>query len=272
MSYKIKVYTGGVMKLDVIENGESIRRKLVLGEIVEVGSIDKGEMEAGYYKVVRQELITSTSTPKIQREPQKILQPNGQAAQQSQQLEQLIDGMKTMIGVAEQVLNAAGSKPEAPAPVEVPVADQDGNEISSDFTISEDESQEDIYDQKSFKEGNEQYQRVVENTTVFMMGGQARDQNGKLVRNVHKIGDIASKKMPAVSEAKLGKMKRKTIPAIVDERGKIINQQTPGKTSVKVVTDKEGNVDVLKTLNWKLANKPGQGFDIDGTPAGGIDI
>jgi len=275
MAYKIKVFTGGLMKLDVIENGEKIRRKLRLGEVVEVEDVDEGEMEAGYYRIIRPELSTSSS-PKIKREPQKILQPNGQ---QAQQLTELIDGMKTMIGVAETVLGAINKEeqPEQKETILIPVKDKDGKEIRSDYTISENESEKDIYDQKSFREGNEQYQRLVENTAVFMMGGQTYDSNGRKVRNIHKIGDIYSKKIPKVSEAMLGKMERKSIPALLDSKGEIANKNNPGTVKIKVVTDEKDRIDVVKTLGLKLVNKPGQGFNIDrgpenGNNGGGIDI
>ena len=266
MAYRIKVFAGGLMKLDIFEGGEKVRRKLRQGEVVEVETVDENEMEAGYYKVIRPELATQ----KIQREPQKVLQPSGQA----QQLSELIDGMKTMINVAEEVLGAINKTAEQPKqkePIQVPVKDQDGQEIRSDHTISENESQKDIYDQKNFRKGNEQYQRLVENTAVFMIGGQSRD------RSIHKIGDIASKKMPKISEATLGKMDRKSIPAVLDSKGEIANKNNPGRAKVDIVSAEKGDIDVVKALGIKLVNKPGQGFNIDRSPGngnsgGGIDI
>ena len=238
MPYKIKSIVSGLMKAGVIENGEVITKKLFAGDIVEVQEVNMKELESGYYKIVKDEVVKEDNAMQAR----------------VRQLDYLITGMKQMMQGAEELI-AAIKKPETDVPVKQVVAEENIPSVQTapeendlaEFTVSEKEAREpEIYTTQKYKEGNAIYQNVLRNTVAHSMGAGITDD-----RRIDKIGNMGMKRMPTVSEEKVGHRveKEKEEVEIVDASGNSKRQRP-----VNVITDRHGKIDVVKSLGLKVDN------------------
>jgi len=235
MAYRIKMMISGLVKSNVLEDGNRVRKKLMAGEIVEIEDVDQKELELGYYKIVIPSIV-DTSGNKIERKE----------SEQEKQLSQLIDGMKQMIGMAENTLTAIKNSETANVPsVQVEEEKEEKRDLA-DFTINEDEaaSESKIYTTADYKKGNEVYQNVIRNTVAASFGPSLNQ-----TRNIDKIGNLRSKPMPTVSEERVGKIVKKKPVEILDKSG-----NTKRQRPINVITDKSGKIDVVKSLGINIIN------------------
>lgn len=267
MSYRIKMLVDGLHKEDVIENGNLVSKKLERGQIVEVNSVDRTELEARYYKVVVGDVVSAAHKP-IKRSRNRVSSEKAPVASKEELLTSMIQNMGTMMQAASEVLQAIKTGEEVPEPeiaAEEPgeaenqaeeankqaasaIFDDQGA-LPQEFMTSDTEADEEIYDENSFRKGNDAYQNVLENT---LMHGYAGGVNSK-GRSISKIANLSTKKMPTVSEANFGKVDPKIKALVLGADGKPANFK---KSDMVKIVENEGKIDVIKTLGIKMVNQP----------------
>lgn len=261
--YTIKALVSGLRKSGIIENGEVGIRKTVAGEILNVQDVARSEMEAGYYLIVKRKLAAPDGQI-IKRETVPAPVPTPEPVEDKAVTKK--DLLRQQIAAAQEVMDTAISalremdaeeEPEiVPPPPREPkpalILDSKGD-VPEEFMIDEDEATSEVYDEAAYRQGNAAYDNVMKNTVLHYMGGPNSN-----VFNVDKIGKMANKPLPTVSQARKGRQ-------IGVKVTKADMAQTKGlgkSVKINTIMDANGKVDVRKTLNLQLINKPGEGFNL----------
>lgn len=244
MSFKIRVLIDGLKKSGVIENGKIIRKTLMRGEIAEVEHIDEGDMKRGYYKVFVPKIVVPAG---IERSREVVRQPDNRSNAEDilATADSALDSITGLLDEGE-VTQESNKEPSL-------ILDSQGS-VPAEFTTSDDEEEDDIYSEQEYRKGNEQYNSVLQNTLGHYM------RNGALGdRAIRNTANLAAKRIPTISEAKLGKIKKEE-SSLVDSSGNPILEDK--KIPVSLITDKDGKIDVRKTLGLKMINEPGASSEI----------
>jgi len=240
--YTVKVMEPGIV-LEVIENGVKTKKKLMGGEIVQIEKYYKEDLESGYYKLIRQELVHPKS--------KKIIRKRQTEEPKENKLDDVFNKINNTFNT---IVDTIEIKPKPKPEKKVPIVDQKGDLPEEYYTEEDSEDDYQIISKKQYKEINKTYSDVIKNTMRRSLGEG---------RFISESGDLSKKNIPKISEANLGRM--------IDDEEKIMKMNIPGVggASVNIVKDPNGEIDVAKSLGINIINAPSNKII---TTADGIEI